>query len=43
MGLRILRGNDVIGFWEDDAGKLEAGDKIIEIIPAHAFPKVTAI
>ena len=43
MGLRILRGNDVIGFWEDDAGKLEAGDKIIEIIPAHAFPKVPAI
>jgi voltage-gated potassium channel len=42
IGLRILRGNDVIGFWEVEAGRLEAGDKIIEIIPAHAFPKVPA-
>ena len=42
IGLRILRGNDVIGFWEVEAGRLEAGDKIIEIIPAHVFPKVPA-
>jgi voltage-gated potassium channel len=42
MGLRILRGNDVIGFWEVEASRLEPGDKIIEIIPAHAFPKVPA-
>ena len=42
VGLRILRGEQVIGFWEDGAKRLETGDKIIEVIPDHAFPKVPA-
>ena len=40
MGLRILRGGECIGFWEDGAKKLEPGDRIIEIIPDYLFPKV---
>lgn len=40
MGLRIMRGQIVIGFWEPKAGKLEPGDRIIEIIPEHLFPKI---
>jgi len=43
IGLRILRGGSVIGFWEEEAQRLEAGDMIIEVIPAHTFPKVPAI
>ena len=43
VGLRILRGDQIIGFWEQEAGRLETGDKIIEVIPAHAFPEVPAI
>jgi voltage-gated potassium channel len=43
LGLRILRGDQEIGWWEEGAGKLEAGDQIIEIIPDHLFPRVPAI
>ncbi len=32
-GLRIYRRGTVIGFWEPAAMKLEAGDKIVEILP----------
>ena len=42
LGLRILRGNTVIGFWEEGAKLLQRGDKIIEVIPDEAFPKVPA-
>ncbi|MBW0144789.1 potassium channel family protein [Sphingomicrobium clamense] len=38
LGVRILRDGKPIGFWQDGAKKLEAGDRIIEIIPGHAFP-----
>ena len=43
VGLRILRDGKSIGFWEKGADKLEIGDRIIEVIPAHAFPKAPAI
>lgn len=39
-GLRILRNNECIGFWEAASERLQAGDRIIEIIPDHLFPKV---
>lgn len=32
-GLRIYRGDAAIGFWEDDARRIEAGDIIVEIVP----------
>lgn len=32
-GLRIYRGSQAIGFWEDAANRLEAGDIIVEIVP----------
>jgi voltage-gated potassium channel len=32
-GLRIYRGERVIGFWEDDARTIAAGDIIVEITP----------
>ncbi|MCM8557160.1 potassium channel family protein [Sphingomicrobium sediminis] len=38
LGVRILRNNKAIGFWEEGAKKLETGDRIIEIIPGFAFP-----
>ena len=38
LGVRILRGGQTIGFWEEGAQELQAGDKIIEIIPGFAFP-----
>lgn len=31
--LRIYRGDAVIGFWEDGARRLEAGDRIVEVVP----------
>lgn len=40
MGLRIIRGEEVIGFWEDGAKSLVEGDRIIEIIPDHLFPRI---
>ncbi len=36
LGVRILRGNEPIGFWEDRASALQAGDRIIEIVPTFA-------
>lgn len=42
-GLRILRGAQTIGFWEKDADELKAGDRIIEVIPTHAFPKTPPV
>ena len=35
LGVRIYRGDTVIGFWESEAKKLEAGDIIVEIIPGN--------
>ena len=32
-GLRIYRGERVIGFWEAEAGALERGDVVVEIVP----------
>ncbi|GGZ06181.1 hypothetical protein GCM10011614_21350 [Novosphingobium colocasiae] len=32
-GLRIYRGAKAFGFWEDQAGRLEAGDVVVEIVP----------
>lgn len=32
-GLRIYRGDRVIGFWEDDARQLATGDIVVEIAP----------
>lgn len=31
-GLRVVRGNREIGFWEEDAQRLEAGDLIVAIV-----------
>jgi voltage-gated potassium channel len=31
-GLRIYRGERAIGFWEDGADRLEAGDVVVEIV-----------
>ena len=36
LGVRILRGGQAIGFWEERAGALQAGDRIIEIVPTAA-------
>lgn len=36
VGLRILRGEEQIGFWEDTAKTLQPGDRIIEIVPTPA-------
>lgn len=36
LGVRILRGGEPIGFWEVGAGALQAGDRIIEIVPTVA-------
>ncbi|MCB5426154.1 potassium channel family protein [Altererythrobacter sp. CC-YST694] len=36
MGLRIYRGERVIGFWEDEAGSLQPGDVVVEILPTCA-------
>ena len=32
-GLRVYRGDGMTGFWEDEAGQLQAGDIIVEIRP----------
>lgn len=36
LGVRILRGGEPIGFWEERAAALQAGDRIIEIVPTVA-------
>lgn len=33
LGVRILRGGEPIGFWEERAASLQSGDRIIEIVP----------
>lgn len=33
LGHRIYRGENCYGFWEPEAGRLEAGDSIIEVVP----------
>ena len=33
QGLRVYRGGQVIGFWEDDCQQLEVGDVVVEIVP----------
>ena len=35
LGVRIYRGDNVIGFWEEEANELEAGDIIVEIVPGQ--------
>ena len=35
LGVRIYRGQDVFGFWENEVKLLEAGDIIVEIIPGN--------
>jgi len=35
LGLRIYRGDDCHGFWEIEAGKLQAGDMIVEVVPRN--------
>ena len=42
IGMRILRDGQSIGFWEDGAKELRAGDRIIEVIPEYLFPKIPA-
>ena len=34
-GLRIYRGGEVIGFWAEEAGILQFGDVIVEIVPTR--------
>ncbi|WP_336981707.1 potassium channel family protein [Altererythrobacter fulvus] len=36
MGLRIYRGEEVIGFWEQGAKALQTGDIVVEILPTCA-------
>lgn len=38
LGVRIYRGNDVYGFWQPQAKKLEADDIIVEIVPGNGAP-----
>lgn len=33
LGVRIYRGDRIIGFWEPDAKTLAAGDAVVEIVP----------
>lgn len=40
IGLRVVRGSEPIGWWEKSADRLELGDRIIEVIPDHLFPRV---
>ena len=40
IGMRIMRNGESIGFWEEGAKELRAGDRIIEVIPEYLFPKI---
>ena len=40
IGMRIMRDGEAIGFWEEAANELKAGDRIIEVIPEYLFPKI---
>jgi voltage-gated potassium channel len=33
LGHRIYRGNQIFGFWEPEASRLEPGDMIVEVVP----------
>jgi voltage-gated potassium channel len=33
LGVRICRGGRAYGFWENEAGRLEPGDVIVEVVP----------
>jgi voltage-gated potassium channel len=33
LGLRIYRGDECYGFWQAEAGRLERGDLVVEIVP----------
>lgn len=35
LGLRIYRAGDCHGFWEIEAGKLQTGDLIVEVVPRN--------
>ena len=43
LGMRIMRGGEPIGFWEEGAKELKAGDRIIEVIPEYLFPKIARV
>ena len=43
IGMRILREGETIGFWEEAAKELKAGDRIIEVIPEYLFPKIPRV
>ena len=36
LGVRLVRGGQAISFWEDAAKALQAGDRVVEIVPNHA-------
>ena len=36
LGVRIIRQGRTYGFWQTEAQRLEAGDRIVEIVPASA-------
>lgn len=38
LGVRIHRAGHAVGFWEPGAARLEPGDRIVEIVPAHRHP-----
>jgi voltage-gated potassium channel len=42
LGVRIYRGERVIGFWEEGAQRLEAGDLIIEIVQGDGAARADA-
>ena len=33
LGLRVLRGSSIYGFWDDGASRLQDGDVVIEVVP----------
>ena len=35
IGLRVYRGGQPIGYWEDAAGQLLTGDRVVEIVPTE--------
>ncbi|KPL69561.1 potassium transporter TrkA [Erythrobacter sp. SG61-1L] len=39
MGLRIYRGTEAVGFWEEGAKALQPGDIVVEILPTCAEEK----
>lgn len=36
LGVRIIRGRQEFGFWEPEAQRVEAGDRLVEIVPGDA-------